>query len=49
MVNEKKCLSRKKNSNGILELHISYYSQPAIKCSKLTIETIEQSVKYVQS
>ena len=24
-------------------------SQPAIACSKLTIETLEQSVKYVQS
>ena len=24
-------------------------SQPAIKCSKLTIETLEQGVKYVQS
>ena len=25
------------------------YSQPAITCSKLTIETLEQGVKYVQS
>ena len=24
-------------------------TQPAIKCSKLTIETLEQGVKYVQS
>ena len=24
-------------------------SQPAFTCSKLTIETVEQSVKYVQS
>ena len=24
-------------------------TQPAITCSKLTIETLEQSVKYVQS
>ena len=24
-------------------------AQPAITCSKLTIETLEQSVKYVQS
>ena len=24
-------------------------SQPAITCSKLTIETVEQGVKYVQS
>ena len=28
-------------------ISISY--QPAITCSKLTIETLEQSVKYVQS
>ena len=25
------------------------HSQPAITCSKLTIETLEQGVKYVQS
>ena len=25
------------------------FSQPAITCSKLTIETLEQGVKYVQS
>ena len=24
-------------------------TQPAIRCSKLTIETLEQNVKYVQS
>ena len=28
---------------------ISHYYQPAITCSKLTIETLEQDVKYVQS
>ena len=27
----------------------SYVSQPAFTCSKLTIETLEQGVKYVQS
>ena len=26
-----------------------YQIQPAITCSKLTIETLEQGVKYVQS
>ena len=26
-----------------------YDSQPAIRCSKLTLETLEQDVKYVQS
>ena len=25
------------------------YTQPAITCSKLTIETVEQEVKYIQS
>ena len=29
--------------------HIKQDSQPAITCSKLTIETLEQGVKYVQS
>ena len=28
---------------------IIFHSQPAITCSKLTIETLEQGVKYVQS
>ena len=41
-----------------LELHkilfskseeILSYTQPAITCSKLTIETLKQDVKYVQS
>ena len=27
----------------------NYSDQPAITCSKLTIETLEQCVKYVQS
>ena len=35
------CL-RQKESNTAL-------TQPAIACSKLTIETLEQGVKYVQS
>ena len=26
-----------------------YHSQPTFTCSKLTIETLEQGVKYVQS
>ena len=26
-----------------------FFTQPAITCSKLTIETVEQGVKYVQS
>ena len=29
--------------------HILLPSQPAVTCSKLTIETLEQDVKYVQS
>ena len=28
---------------------VQKHSQPAIVCSKLTIETLEQGVKYVQS
>ena len=30
-------------------IYIDTRTQPAITCSKLTIETLEQSVKYVQS
>ena len=30
-------------------LYINSISQPAFNCSKLTIETLEQGVKYVQS
>ena len=36
----------------LLKLHKSRsvdITQPAIACSKLTIETLEQGVKYVQS
>ena len=28
---------------------VEMFSQPAFTCSKLTIETLEQGVKYVQS
>ena len=28
---------------------VKYLTQPAIACSKLPIETLEQGVKYVQS
>ena len=35
------------NTSGGLILQV--ISQPAIACSKLTIETLEQGVKYVQS
>ena len=28
---------------------VNYFTQPAITCSKLTIELLEQGVKYVQS
>ena len=37
---------------GLMGLEVYYFrapSQPAITCSKLTIETLEQGVKYVQS
>ena len=29
--------------------NIQFQSQPAFTCSKLTIETLEQGVKYIQS
>ena len=31
------------------EKHFPVTAQPAITCSKLTIETLDQGVKYVQS
>ena len=34
---------------GSLLIVVSLSSQPAITCLKLTIETLEQGVKYVQS
>ena len=34
--------------NGLI-LEKIHTSQPAFACSKLTIETLEQGVKYVQS
>ena len=33
----------------IISLNRSGVNQPAVTCSNLTIETLEQSVKYVQS
>ena len=33
---------------ALINDHIQTISQPAITCSKLTIETLEQGVKYVQ-
>ena len=38
----------KDSIQGLQEIPVRL-SQPAITCSKLTIETLEQSVKYVQS
>ena len=38
-------LSIRNNYISLIIIH----SQPAITCSKLTIETLEQGVKYVQS
>ena len=41
------------SKNTISNMHCQYImgelTQPAITCSKLTIETLEQGVKYVQS
>ena len=36
-------------SSGDFVICIPAITQPAITCSKLTIETLEQGVKYVQS
>ena len=36
------------DSGHITHLNIAF-TQPAITCSKLTIETLEQGLKYVQS
>ena len=35
--------------NNLAKSNVSVLSQPAITCSKLTIETLEQGVKFVQS
>ena len=37
------------DTGEILLKHHPSFSQPAITCLKLTIETLEQGVKYVQS
>ena len=34
---------------GCFRVQLTIHSKPAIACSKLTIETQEQGVKYVQS
>ena len=38
-----------KESTKIYQFSQQEHSQPAITCSKLTIETLEQGLKYVQS
>ena len=42
-------MSVSEDTKGILRYSWLRSSQPAIACSKLTIETLEQGVKYVQS
>ena len=50
MRNDHKNMLIHKNSNtATFQFHFSLVSQSAITCSKLTIETLEQGVKYVQS
>ena len=39
----------KKKNESWNSIEVLLQSQPAITCSKLTIETLEQGVKYVQS
>ena len=41
------CQQQRVRNNTLKFLEID--TQPAITCSKLTIETVEQGVKYVQS
>ena len=42
------CKKASRNIN-VIAIIAPYITQPAITCSKLTIETLEQGVKYVQS
>ena len=44
-----KCKLLKATGVGTIISSKAVYPQPAITCSKLTIETLEQGVKYVQS
>ena len=37
------------NGLTVCSYHVSYASQQAFTCSKTTLETLEQGVKYVQS
>ena len=39
------------NRSGLVNFYVSqnFITQPAFTCPKLTIETLEQGVKYVQS
>ena len=39
----------KRQSKKLLKANKKILNQPAFTCSKLTIETLEQDVKYVQS
>ena len=38
-----------KKTSGMKWVNLNVATQPAFTCSKLTIETLEQGVKYVQS
>ena len=42
-------INRKKTKSTYKSEQVTNTNQPAIACSKLTIETLEQGVKYVQS
>ena len=44
--NNRRCLQFYFTKQGYI---LTFTTQPAITCSKLTIETLEQGVKYVQS
>ena len=42
-------LAERKQQDKTVSQKYQVSTQPAITCSKLTIETLEQGVKYVQS
>ena len=43
------CWQGKDNQKGDIVRRSIHYTQPAITCSKLKVETLEQGMKYVQS
>ena len=48
-ISSETAFSKEQSKLSTSTVYHQHYSQPAITCSKLTIETLEQGVKYVQS